>query len=69
MLDLAELMCYTKKVIGDEGSGLRGKLATGKSTGLVENQRLNRCPMAGLPMVDRRLGFDGMMRVRRSGFF
>ena len=46
LLDLAELMCYTKHAFGSEGSGSRGKLATDKAVGFVRNEVADRFLMA-----------------------
>lgn len=69
VLDLAELMCYTKKVIGSERSGFRGKLATDKAVDFLQTTVSNRCLMAGLPCKETVLDIDGMMLSHRSGFF
>jgi hypothetical protein len=49
-LDLAEPMCYTIRAIGEEGSGPRGKFATGRfrCVNALEQGELDRFGMASL---------------------
>ena len=62
LLDLAELMCYTKKVIGSERSGFRGKLATDRAVRFVRTTVLNRRLKAGLPCKETEIDIYGMMQ-------
>lgn len=70
-LDLAEVMCYSKTALRDEGSGSRGKFVTGglDSPSGFGDLRSSDVVMANLPLVKEDCNVFGMMLMHHSGFF
>jgi hypothetical protein len=69
-LDLSKLMCYTIKAIREEGSGLRGKLATDDpgSVGSDKYETVGVFVMAGLPRIGKNVETSGMTHSCHSAF-
>jgi hypothetical protein len=71
ILDLAELICYSRTALRKEGSGPTGKFATGSMRSLraFGDGRLSGLAMANLPFARRRNTTIGMMPLHHSAFF
>ena len=71
ILDLAELMCYSRTAVRKEGSGSTGKFATGSMRSSIGfgDGRSSGLVMANLPIAGSTNIAIGMMPKHHSAFF